>query len=146
MKKKPKKELTLLQKQKEMMKKMKSQIRRGDYYIDCGSIPRVCIYVDKDTISGISLIATPKKRTPTGWGNCSVRACGPRKVSQETALRWAVYGPNTKKERFRMMAFYGSKEWGGRREIWWENQDGPLPEEYVKMYGPQHEAKKPKTV
>lgn len=85
-------------------------ITKGDYYIDCGQIPRFCINADED-IEGISLV-------DGSIGFCSVHYCKPKKVTMKTAINWRVYGPRLKKQRKDLKLFYES-EWGGGRKIWW---------------------------
>lgn len=89
----------------------KISIKRGDYYEDCGFIPRLCLLNNGENLCGISLI-------DGGIGNCSLYACTPHKITQEAAMRIAIYGPYGKKKE-RLKEFYKS-QWGAGRKIWWE--------------------------
>lgn len=87
-------------------------IKTGDFYIDCGDIPRLCIDNNGEGLAGISLLDGTV-------GNCSIRYCKPRKVKSSTAINQKLFGPRFKKDKERIKAFYAS-EWGNGRKIWWE--------------------------
>lgn len=91
--------------------KMK-KIRRGDYYIDCGLVPRICVDNNGESLAGISLVDGE-------IGNCSIRYCRPRKVTKKTAINTRLFGPRLKKDRERLKKFYESGEWGSDK-VWWE--------------------------
>lgn len=59
----------------------------GDIYEDCAFHPCLCVKVDGDSISGISLIDGSSPRL------CSLAHCGVRKLSLEEAMIWKTQGP-----------------------------------------------------
>ena len=106
----------------------------GDYYIDCGYIPRVVISIDYEAM-------LPKNATPENYqrcfrklkqsglegrslidgsiGSCSIRYCAPEYISKQTAKNWAKFGPPSKALKEYLKQFYSS-EWGNGRKIWWQ--------------------------
>lgn len=94
------------------MKRIKKHISVGDYYIDCGYIPRVCVNAWSDDISGRSLV-------DGSIGDCSRRHCGPEWVHPIIAKRWAKTGPLSKYLKEVLVNFYNGWELD-TRVIWWE--------------------------
>ncbi len=64
----------------------KDAIHVGDYYSDCGYIPRRAVKADPYDLVGISLIDGSE-------GCCSVHYCGPDKLTKEQAEAIAKTGP-----------------------------------------------------
>jgi len=60
--------------------KIANRIKIGDYYIDCGLVPRICTTSDykNDDIGGTSLVNSSE-------GYCSIRHCAPEKVTKKKA-------------------------------------------------------------
>lgn len=116
------------------MKHIKKDFKVGDYYIDCGYIPRVVVKIDyeiryigkvtpenyekcqkrlfKEGLVGRSLI-------DGSIGSCSIRHCAPEWVHKGVAERWAKYGPISQSLKEYLKAFYAG-EWGAGRKIWWK--------------------------
>jgi len=63
-------------------------IKAGDYYEDCAYHPCLCIRVDDDEVSGISLIDGLYPRS------CSVFGCAIRKLSRKESQEWKFHGPS----------------------------------------------------
>lgn len=88
------------------------RISPGDYFINCGWNPCLCISRDAggDEISGKSLV--------TGQVTyCSLRYCGPTKISKRLAERYARKGL-PQPFRNKLEEFYRS-QWGAGRKVWW---------------------------
>lgn len=90
----------------------KKEIHVGDYYTDCGHIPRKAIKADPFDLIGISLIDGTE-------GSCSVHYCVPEKITKEQAEEIAINGPLDPKIKKYLKDFYAS-EWGNGRTIWWK--------------------------
>ncbi len=90
----------------------KDVIRVGDYYTDCGYIPRIAIKADPYELTGRSLV-------DDSIGHCDVHHCGPDKVTKEEAEAIAKTGPLDPEHKQRLKEFYAS-EWGNGRTIWWK--------------------------
>jgi hypothetical protein len=63
------------------------EVRPGDFYEDCFHHPCLCVRVDSDEISGISLVDGSSPRI------CSIAGCAPRRLTLEEALDWKFKGP-----------------------------------------------------
>ncbi len=87
------------------------KIKPGDFYLDCGWIPRFCTSVGVDDVEGISLLDRTR-------GHCSQKYCVPLWISRITANRWTKTGPISKVIKQSLKDFYAS-EWGNGRKIWW---------------------------
>lgn len=108
------------------MKPLPGPFKVGDYYIDCGCIPRVCMQVNDEVIINKKGHRVLRQYELIGHsllsgapGGCSIRYCGPIKVDRVIAERWAKTGPLAKEEKERLKAFYAG-EWGAGRKIWWK--------------------------
>lgn len=88
------------------------EIKVGDYYSDCGHIPRRCIKADPWDVIGCSLL-------DDSVGGCSVYYCAPDKITKEEALQIKEHGPIDPNDRAYLKSFYAS-EWGAGRSIWWK--------------------------
>ena len=88
------------------------EIHVGDYYTDCGYIPRVATQASPYEITGVSLIDGTE-------GTCSVQHCGPNKITKEDAERTVQEGPLDSAIKQYLKDFYAS-EWGAGRTIWWK--------------------------
>lgn len=86
-------------------------IKVGDYYSDCGYIPRICVG-SGENVTGRSLI-------DGSIGHCSERHCGPTWMHKQIAKRWAKTGPISKALKEHLIDFYES-DWGCGRKVWWE--------------------------
>ncbi len=69
------------------MKKEEPPIIPGDIYEDCAFHPVLCVRVDGDEISGISLVDGSFPRS------CSLSHCGVRKLTVQQAWQWRLHGP-----------------------------------------------------
>jgi hypothetical protein len=87
------------------------KIKAGDFYVDCGYIPRFCVNSSLDDLEGISLLDRTR-------GFCSHKHCTPTWISRITANQWMKTGPISKEIKQRLKDFYAS-EWGNGRQIWW---------------------------
>lgn len=113
-----------------LMRSLKTPIKVGSYYIDCGYIPRVCIGIhnkskikvsqykrlslNEANIEGRSLI-------DGSIGFCSLYHCGLEKVDKVIAERWAKTGPLSKDLKEHIKQFYAG-QWGNGRKIWWSEE------------------------
>ena len=89
-----------------------ADIQPGDFYEDCSFHPCLCLRVEDDEVSGISLVDGSYPRS------CSIVGCGIRKLTYEEALQWKFYGPkDTELES---------------KNRWW-----PLNDELAKLYVPK---------
>lgn len=116
------------------MKHIKREFKIGDYYIDCGYIPRVVVAVDYEIkrvgkVTPENYAQCRKHLFPEGLtgrslidgsiGSCSINHCAPEWVHKGVAERWAKYGPLAKELKDHLKSFY-SAEWGNGRKIWWK--------------------------
>ena len=62
-------------------------ISPGELYEDCSFHPCLCLRVDGDEISGVSLVDGSYPRA------CDIGACGVRKLTLEEAQTWKLSGP-----------------------------------------------------
>lgn len=69
-----------------MQVKAKSKLQIKDFYEDCGYHPCICISIENDNVTGISLI-------DGGVRSCGLHSCGIRILTFEQALQWKKYGP-----------------------------------------------------
>lgn len=90
----------------------KKEIHVGDYYTDCGYIPRIAVEATVYEVTGKSLI-------DGSLGNCNVHYCAPVKVTKEQAEEIVRTGPLDPKTKQWLKEFYAS-EWGTGRTIWWK--------------------------
>jgi hypothetical protein len=67
--------------------KSSTDIRPGDFYEDCSYHPCLCIRVDDDEVSGISLVDGTSPRS------CSIFGCGIVRLSLDEAVDRKFYGP-----------------------------------------------------
>ena len=77
-------------------------IKKGDFYQDCGYIPRLCIDNDGESLEGISLI-------DGSIGYCSIRHCAPKKRTALSAVKMVKFGPLLKKNREKLKQFYAGE-------------------------------------
>ena len=81
-----------------------ADLKAGDFYEDCAYHPCVCIKVDDDEVSGISLVDGS-----TGRG-CSIAQCGIQLLTVDEALDRKFYGPPDGEARDRIE----------KSNRWWE--------------------------
>lgn len=81
----------------------------GDYYEDCCYHPCLCIYVDGDDITGLSLVDGDTPR------HCSIKHCGIEKLSLNEAINLRMKGPPPNVKNY-LIEFYKDKsDW----KPWW---------------------------
>lgn len=76
--------------------KTSADLKPGDFYEDCAYHPCLCIKVDEDEVSGISLVDGS-----TGRG-CTIGHCGIRRLTVDEALDWKFFGPTDAEVRDRV--------------------------------------------
>lgn len=110
------------------MRSLKTPIKVGSYYIDCGLIPRVCIEVSngirRNQHNELSLYASDvagRSLIDGTIGHCSLRYCDPQKVDKVIAERWAKTGPLNRAIKEDLKKFYAG-QWGNGRKIWWNEE------------------------
>jgi hypothetical protein len=70
-----------------VMKEQEQPIMPGDIYEDCAFHPVLCVKVDDDEVSGVSLVDGSWPRS------CSLSHCGVRKLTLQQAWHWKLHGP-----------------------------------------------------
>lgn len=68
------------------MPRASRKFKPGDFYIDCALHPCLCTKADAWELEGISLVDGSQRF-------CSIRNCGPQKVSRTAAFKWKKEGP-----------------------------------------------------
>ena len=81
-----------------------ADLKPGDFYEDCAHHPCLCIKVNDDEVSGISLVDGSTGRS------CSIGHCGVQRLTPEEAMDWKFYGPADREARERVE----------KAKRWWE--------------------------
>lgn len=108
------------------MKSLPGPFKVGDYYVDCGYIPRICTKIGYEIIINRKGHRVLKQTELVGrslidgsTGFCSIRYCAPEKIDRVIARRWAKTGPLSIDIKTYLKVFY-TGEWGAGRKIWWK--------------------------
>lgn len=94
------------------MAREKKKFNPGDYYIDCALHPVICTKSDHWDLEGISLVDGSHRF-------CSIRNCGPQKVSRTAAFKWKKEGPPEAQKK-KVLAL--KKNGWANMDDWWNRQ------------------------